>query len=91
VTPTDKPLDALAAYARACTLVDAHLLRRGVQHTALRDIVVDQVVDALRRHGLAEGARLVETIAAEAARARANIVEDALADYRAAGGSRGRR
>ena len=82
-------LTPLQTYARAETVVDAYLMRRGVTHGALRDATIDQVARAIRRHGLAEGAKLVETIANEAAVWRANQVDEALDAYHAAGGSRG--
>ena len=87
--PPDRP-DHVQSYVRAHAIVEPYLLRRGIQHRAITDRCVDLVARAMRRHGLAEGARMVEVIVVETVRHRCNQIDDELDAYQAAGGSRGR-
>jgi hypothetical protein len=87
---SDEIPDHLRALAIAERLVDNYLARRGVTHGAFRDRVVDLVAREVRRRGIAESSRMVELVAAEEARHRANRVDDEVDEYIAAHGSRGR-
>jgi hypothetical protein len=89
-TPTDKPADALTAYAHARRVVTVHLGSKGFIEGALFERVVDVVALWALRHGTASAAKEVPGIALEQARWRLNRLEDELGAYRALGGSRGR-